>query len=342
MLPNLSSLRSNIPPRAFNAARTAWRLLKRVKTAYNIWKWNSRDAARYARFESSSSLAYSRTQHIAQITKAYHSLEKGLSLSRPRAGFGVRQALFLISLIESFLARYGQDEAIAGPVATLRSYLDYQQSVRNDFPSIDARLRDVERQMKITSGGGVIGVTKREITEAAKIDFKRFLDARHSIRSFSEEPVNIDCLIAATAMAQLAPSACNRQASRVHWFLGQDNVCRILHWQPGNRGFGHTAAAVAIVTARVDAYAGPEERRQPIVDGSLFAMTLVYALHSLGLGTCMLAWAASARVDNGLRGEGMIPDEEEIITLIAVGQLPNMLNVPVSNRFRSDAVARIA
>jgi nitroreductase len=74
------------------------------------------------------------------------------------------------------------------------------------------------------------------------------------------------------------------------------------------------------------------ERNQAWIDGGMFAMSFVLALHSLGLGTCCLNWSVEQKTDIALRAEAAIPDSEVIIMLLAIGHIPPELNVAASVR----------
>jgi len=56
-------------------------------------------------------------------------------------------------------------------------------------------------------------------------------------------------------------------------------------------------------------------------------MSVIYALHSQGYGSCPLAWTAVAGQDKKARAALGIPDNEVIIMMIAVGTLPDELTV---------------
>lgn len=105
-----------------------------------------------------------------------------------------------------------------------------------------------------------------------------------------------------------------------------------LRWQPGNRGFGHLASRALVVTVDLQAFSGPGERNQAWVDGGMFAMSLLYALHSLGYGACPLAWSQRSSFDRQARAALGIPPNEVIIMMIAVGTLPERFRVAVSQR----------
>ena len=69
-------------------------------------------------------------------------------------------------------------------------------------------------------------------------------------------------------------------------------------------------------------------------------MSLIYSLHSLGLGTCCLNWSVEKETDAQLRKITNIPASENIIMLIAVGHLPDEFEVAISQRLPLDEVAK--
>jgi nitroreductase len=74
------------------------------------------------------------------------------------------------------------------------------------------------------------------------------------------------------------------------------------------------------------------ERNQAWIDGGMFAMSLVYALHALGLGTCFLNWSVTEDVDRKLRPHLKVTEHDVIITMLAVGHLPERFRVAHSQR----------
>ncbi len=59
-------------------------------------------------------------------------------------------------------------------------------------------------------------------------------------------------------------------------------------------------------------------------------MSLVYALHSLGLGSCCLNWSVEKEHDEKLHAVTGIPASEMVIMMIGVGALPDSLQVAQS------------
>lgn len=145
----------------------------------------------------------------------------------------------------------------------------------------------------------------------------------------------------AAALAQTAPSVCNRQSGVV--FVTQDpaKIARFLSFQDGCRGFSDQVGTLLIVTARLDTFLTSGERYQAWIDGGLFAMTLIWALHSLGLGSCCLNWSADAGRDKALRAASGLPDDHTIIMMLAVGTVPETFRVAQSPRRAPDDVLRV-
>lgn len=346
---NLRTAAEALPEPVFNALRFGNQSLKLLRTYALSLSWTLYDCLRYLRHQGEHPGSYSRDQHLAHIAKTYHSLEKGLSLHEPRPGFGIPNAQHLIDLIEIFVRSFGTDPVVDTAMGTLADYLHFQEGAGFSLPILRSRheaakhliLRQQDGCGASGQSGGVVQTTRDQLSTIPPDSFLAFLKARHSIRDFQDKAVDADLLLRAAEMAQQSPSACNRQAGRAHCFTAPDQVRRVLSLQPGNRGFGDRAAAAVVITADVDAYSGAGERHQSVVDGALFAMTFVYGLHSLGLGSCMLAWAVSPSTDKALRKTANIPDNEEIIVLLAVGHIPEELRVPASIRIAPDTFTKL-
>ena len=146
----------------------------------------------------------------------------------------------------------------------------------------------------------------------------QFFRSRHSVRDFDTTEVYDSTLAHAVDLAICSPSVCNRQAWQVRFFRG-DAVARVLAHQNGNSGFTHVVPVVALVTVDTRLFSGPGERNQPWIEGGIFSMSFVWALHALGLASCMLNMSlTNSRVDS-LRNEFGIDDCELVIMMIAIG-----------------------
>jgi nitroreductase len=80
------------------------------------------------------------------------------------------------------------------------------------------------------------------------------------------------------------------------------------------------------------------ERNQPWIETGMFAMSLIYALHAMGLGTCCLNWSVEPEKDEALKRDLDLPESFAIGMMIAVGALPDEILVAESRRVSLDQI----
>jgi nitroreductase len=242
----------------------------------------------------------------------------------------------LLRNLPKFEKLYGVDDVWNVALASLFAYYEFSRKNGVDDTELHRKLEDLKAIADAYDGepgsGGARTTSRDEIHRAAKRDLEDFFTSRHSIRDFAAGEISPDLIRAAVRMAQRAPSVCNRQSSKVYVLRDEQEKRQALALQGGNRGFGEQAELVMIVTSDVSHFVIPGERNQCWVDGALFAMSLVYALHSLGLGTCCLNWAKKREVDRELKEASGIPEGEAVIMMIAVGRLPDSLQQEARRR----------
>jgi nitroreductase len=322
-------------------------------------RWNRHRKLRRAlrdgfRYDCESFLAGSgllrRDDHAASLEanliRTYHKIEKGLALREPRPGFGRDVIEELLSESGLYLDRFGPTPTVARVIETIDAYVRFHRAAGMDTSWLTSSLERLRARVDAAmfaagdQHGGTIEVSARAILEASHTDFAAFLAARHSIRHFRDEPVDLLLIEEAVRMAQRAPSVCNRESGTAFVVTDKERIREFLLFQNGNRGFGEQVAALLVVTSRMATFLTPSERYQPWIDGGLFAMTLVYALHSLGLGTCCLNWNVLPSTDRALKREAGIPRDHVVIMMVAVGHLPENLKVASSPRRPLDEVLR--
>lgn len=237
----------------------------------------------------------------AQITKDYHRIEKGLALSAPKRPFGAEVERRLRKLIP-----------IAQQASWHSSYVEYAEDALTALAAwnADGRVLDL-----------VSPVQERPTKALDPLVAQEFFTSRRSVRHFDPSaPPTTEVLAQAARLAASTPSVCNRQAARVHYFTSPADVTRVLSHQNGNAGFRENVPAVAVVTVDRRLFTGVGERNQRWIDGGLFAMTLVWSLHALGLQTCMLNWSMTNAESESLRADAEISGNEDIVVLIAIGK----------------------
>ncbi|MDJ0689874.1 MAG: nitroreductase family protein [Xenococcaceae cyanobacterium MO_188.B32] len=300
------------------------------------------DFQRFCKWSSLKKKKYSRTQLRALITMDYHRIEKGLALKEPRVGFGENVVKRLLSNLQSYQQTFGLDTTGQIALNSLFAYYNFnrENGVNDDllYQNISVLRKTIIDSNEITNCGGILKVTKQSILDAAKIELKNFFESRYSIRHFTSEEVDISLIKQAVKMAQKTPSVCNRQSSKVYVFTEDEDKKKVLSYQNGNRGFGDQVSKVLIVTCDLEHFVSIGERNQCWIDGGMFAMSLIYALHSLGLGTCCLNWSVELEIDRELRMVAGVGDSEAIIMMIAVGHIPEQLNIAQSPRKRLEEI----
>jgi nitroreductase len=296
---------------------------------YDFW--------RYSRFSSSVFRGNSEEKMRALITIHYHSIEKGLSLRNPRPSFGSNAIKELIYYLDLYLKNYGPASHLSVPLNVLRCYVDYNHSHGVDNSELEERVAKLEQIYQnalgsLPLGGGVRKLTREEVMDAIRDVSANFFLKRYSIRQFTDEDVSMELIEEAVRRAQKTPAVCNRQSCRVRVVSGKDKVKQILDIQKGARGFGNLTNKVLVITSDLCNFTSVGERYQSYIDGGLFSMSLIYALHSLGLGSCCLNWSMGCMRDIELKRFLKMSQSETIIMLLAVGMLPEELMVAESCR----------
>ncbi|MBA4267634.1 MAG: hypothetical protein C0453_21370 [Comamonadaceae bacterium] len=149
---------------------------------------------------------------------------------------------------------------------------------------------------------------------------QHLMASRSSIRTLRTTPLAPDQILEAIAIAQLAPSQCNRQSSRVHAYQDPARIKELLALQGGSRGFADSVGNLFVVSSEICAWGGPGQRNQAYVDGALFAMCLMFACRSMGWGACPLNLAINHKTESAIRRAGGIPAGERLIMMIAFGE----------------------
>ena len=264
-----------------------------------------------------------------------HTIEKGLSMRNPRKGFGQQKAINLLDRLDKYMTiYYEQDPSFMDyPLSTISNYIQYTKSNGVKIPAIETKFHKVVMRLKDRKynciPSGIVPETKTHMFDNCHSDFESLLYSRHSLRYFTNEVVSKNDIEKALNLAQRTPSACNRQGWKTHVYL-YDKCHELLEWQGGCHGFEHDIHTAILVTANLKAFLSYEVF-QAYVDGGLYAMNLINALHSMGIGTIPLSLAFQTSKLQKLKAFG-IPENEVPILIIGAGYLPDNFNVAVSDR----------
>lgn len=255
------------------------------------------------------------------LTKHYHIVEKGLALPEPRLGFGQPKILDIINKTKEYESIHNADEMVSSIRKTLLDYMNFNNSkgyqFSDEFKSI---VTDFLAQGSVEGLGGLKYISKESASTLNLQGFRDFAQSRVSVRDFSDEIIADGLLYEAVDIAKSAPSVCNRQGWKVHCYNEKPKIKEVLSYQNGNAGFTDVVDKLIIVTADAKAFT-KYESNQIFIDGGLFSMNLLLAIHAAGLGACCLNTCYPYFTEKKVKEISGIPDSERLIMMIAVGCL---------------------
>jgi nitroreductase len=250
----------------------------------------------------------------------YHGLEKSLSYQVRRAGAGWNTVFDildgLVKAKKSGCPDISEDMAAVNVIKKIQSIPEHINSIQAD---------EVEKLLgfcQIPSDSldhGVKNYSSEDFFKGKLDNPEDFFNTRFSLREYDDCIVSDAVILKAIGLALKTPSVCNRQ----HWHVYHTNDREVrdaaLNLQNGNTPFGDNVPNLFIITVDLKAFVSPIERYQHWVDGGMYSMSLIYALHSLGVASCPLNWSQSPRNDMKLRKVLNIEKHHSIMMFIAAG-----------------------
>lgn len=275
-----------------------------------------------------------------------HAIEKGLSRSDFRAGFGKIAVPGLSREMNGWLkaGRDPGDQFFKTAAAVMNVYFARHQRIGVDVPEFrklfDPAVMDLINKADDPAEGGVLAAAalREAVVEARQSrDFLDVVYGRRSVREFTTTPVDENDIRHAVQIAMQAPSVCNRQAARVHHFDDPRAIKAALDLQGGFSGY-QMPPKLLLITCDLSAFLFSTERNQAFIDGGLFMMTLLLGLQQMGLGSCSLNTAMGDDREAKIRKILNIPESEVFISFVAVGHYDPEILTPKSKRIAVDDV----
>jgi len=309
------------------------RILKMYKlkiASFNCYKYDINTFIKYSNilypFDNIDKL-------LGQIIAEYHVIEKGLTMPDMRYGFGKQTLVDLIYHCELYSSKYEtKNEQFLYALSVIGEYeYVHKKNNYNLEKGIVSKINKILCQYDRYTKSSQKRQSKDDYFKHSESSFYDFSNSRHSVRNYSGV-VDIERVKLAVKLAQNSPSACNRQPIRVYVLENKLILNLVLDIQNGNRGFGHLADKLIILTAELGVFLSLSERNDAYVNGGIYAMNLLYALHFYKIGACTLNWCSMPEQDKKLRKIIQIPDSEIVILLIACGEVPDEFKVASSHR----------
>lgn len=276
---------------------------------------------------------------LAKLIINSHVLEKGITMPGRRLGFGYERVRTIIEQCNHCVKQYGNSSVEVQ--ATLKGLEEYQELHKHEgFELANDIVEGITEllKQKVTDTKECYETTKEEFFAPTR-NFFEFAHQRHSLRWYNGEPVSEDTIKQAVELAMTAPSACNRQSVKVYVVGSEEKKRQVLEIQNGHRGFGEKADKILLLTADSRCYPH-EQRPMANVDGGIFTMNLLYALHYHQIAACTLNACMSIQNRKRLCRVVGMHEAEFPIAFISIGNAPDKFMVAASQRLNLERVVK--
>jgi len=268
-----------------------------IKRRMDAWVMN-RHLELYQAYANKRWIAYAGYLHPeregslrAQLLFNSHRIEKGLTMPHFRYAFGAKVIVLLAKQLREYRER-GYDLSHSAYVEAVRVLKEYREVHQRENITLDAAVMsalsvvDTEPTLPASSQ---ICMNSQEYWAHLHADFAPFARSRHSVRELHGQ-VPIESIVKAVELANTAPSACNRQFARVHYYGNKELVQKMLGLQNGNTGFGSTVEQLILITSDMEYVVSPLEVPDLYLNAGIYTMNLSYALHYNRVAHCLLNW----------------------------------------------------
>lgn len=260
------------------------------------------------------------------ILQDLHKIEKGLTLSSPRANFG--QAVWQRIKV-NLSASSGDLEDVIGTYC-VNVYTEYNKLHKITNPNT----RKYFAQLSPRTNPNSYPVTKLFTpteTQGQQIDM--VISKRRSVRQFTGKVPQIE-LINMKDIVKNTPTVCNR--AHINFECIEDRLLlNALELQNGNESFRDQIKQVLVIFSRTTSMNSPYERNQVFIDGGMYAMNVLNYLAFKGYGTVPLNWSSSPSNDVKLRKLLSFPNDAKVIMLIAIGACDRLVTVATSTKLEN-------
>ncbi len=316
--------------------------LRIVKGYFNSYRLFELDRKRFLTYFSKKNS--NKEENIkAQLIFYGHSIEKGLSRQNIRLGFGKSVVIKLLEYMEKYdkLGFDKQNYCYLNSISIMRKYTELHEQNYFDLDYIPIRYNGMLNKIKEsnTEVGGIVEFDLKSRLNRKEVDFKYLALNRYSIRDYDSSDVDLGMLNEAIEIALKSPSVCNRQSARVYVINDKKEIKELLNIQGGFNGY-ELPPCLILVTSDIQDFIDISERNQPYIDGGIFAMSLIYALEYQGFATCTLNTMFDSKKMKKTRNLLGIPESENLIVYISVGNFKNKYSVPKSFRYPMSEITK--
>ena len=264
-----------------------------------------------------------------------HALEKGMSIGGVKVGFGKAKVIKLIQDFQHYLHIGGRLEFVSDACGIVNEYISFNRQLGADMNDINKLFEDFCRNHGIrpssSSEAGIYMKKRKDVDSDSQAPFDVFSQSRFSVRDFGKDKIDFNKVLLALQMCQRTPSACNRQSYKIYVYKDdalKNTICKL---QGGCNGFYEDFQVAVLICGDQRGY-NINELHQVYVDGGMYAMNLLYALHYEGLAAIPLTMGQKQRQLKQIKHAMDIPEYEMPCVLIGIGSYNEDYKVAVSKR----------
>lgn len=309
--------------------------LRKVRFLWQTYSLFLHDAKMYVRYSNGFHFNDNKKKMLDYLIVFYHPLEKGLAMSDCRLGFGQERVVKVINICNEYIRKYKDMPPVL--IDAIEVIAEYNQFHKSNNYRLDQKLQkhidDLLVGFQDIIPSSQLAFSRENFFLKSGSPFPEFASSRRSLRDYViNQAIDENVLRAAINLAITAPSTCNRQSVKVHLVKDKELVHKVLSMQSGNRGFGDRADKVLVITSDLQSWNVPGERFSPYIDGGIFAMNLLYALHYHHIGACPLNWSENVGRNKKLHQLLGISNHEIVIMMICCGMAPQEFKIVRSKR----------
>jgi len=265
------------------------------------------------------------SQSYYLLRRNTHRLEKGLLMKPRRNIFALDYISETVDCYERAIKSHSSNPDNIGELRWAHDVLTVYFEVTGSHPIIDeARCKfNSLRKLQPPCEDGVLYVPyKRNLSSPAPVNYEQLLELarrRRSVRWYLPKAVPRELIDKAIEVASLSPSACNRQPFVFRVFADPEMVQKVASIPGGTSGYQQNIPVIIVVVGRLRAFANERDRHLIYIDGSLAAMSLMFALETLGLSSCGINWPDLKTKEKQMASLIGLEPDERVIMLISVG-----------------------
>lgn len=270
----------------------------------------------------------------SEITLRYHSIEKGFLHNPIRYRFAKERVEELLDYLKfDDVNIHIKDVQIQSAILNLCVY--YELHLSNNIDISDYYTIEEYEHLKSNltiKEQPVKSHTSSEYFNFRLSNFEQFSKSRCSVRSFTGEKISIDVFQKVVKLANQAPTVCNRQGVSVNLIENKEKIDEILSIQGGLKGYSESLSQLIVLTSDRNYFYSIGERYQLYIDGGIYLMNLLYALHYYEIAACPAHWGMPIEADIKVQKIIGLNDSEKIICLIAIGKPVDKFKTTLSLR----------